>query len=155
MPHPILKELETIASRTAIENGFDLRGVKLLSHLKPITVQVQIAGRAKEDISLEDCANFSQPMENAIENSKLLQDSYVLEVSSPGISDQLSNDRDFKTFKGFPIEVTYRDGGKGEVQRNGLLQERSDDYLRLNTKGKMKDIPREDIIQVRLISPTG
>ncbi len=155
MSHPSLTDLEDLASKTAVENGFSFRGVKLLAHLQPITIQVQISHPTKEDVSLEDCATFSKPMETAIDDSNLLQDAYVLEISSPGISDQLSNDRDFKTFKGFPIEVKYRDKEKAEVQRNGLLQERSDSYLRLNTKGKMKDIPRTDIIQVRLISPTG
>ena len=40
-----------------------------------------------------------------IENSNLLNCSYVLEISSQGVSDELTSERDFKTFKGFPVNV--------------------------------------------------
>jgi len=29
----------------------------------------------------------------------------VLEISSQGVSDELTSERDFKTFKGFPVNV--------------------------------------------------
>ena len=40
-----------------------------------------------------------------IENSNLLNCSYVLEIGSQGVSDELTSERDFKTFKGFPVNV--------------------------------------------------
>ena len=155
MPHPILKELETIASKTAAQNGFDLCGVQVFTHLSPITMQVQIRHTGGGDVSLEDCARFSTPMGEAIDTSQILNEAYVLEVSSPGIGDQLLTDRDFHSFRGFPVEVTFRDEKNLEFHRSGLLHERSEDHLQLNIKGKISRIPRKNVIGVCLTSPTG
>ena len=62
---------------------------------------------------------------------------------------------DFEIFKCFPIEVTYQDLKKIEQQTNGLLLERTDNDLQINQKGKIRLIPVEDIIQVRLTTPSG
>ena len=120
-----------------------------------MTMQVQIRHSGGGDVSLEECASFSTPMSEAIETSKLLQEAYILEISSPGINDQLISDRDFQTFRGFPIEVTYRKGQESEILGTGLLLERSADHVHLNIKGKISRIPRKDVIGVRLTSPTG
>ncbi len=146
--------MEHLASKTAASNGLELCGVKVLAHLIPITIQVQIRHSGGGDVSLEDCARFNEPMGQAIETSKIINDAYVLEISSPGLSDQLLTDRDFKTFRGFPVEVTYKDERKSEKRKSGLLHERSDESLHLNIKGKINRISRQNISEVRLISPT-
>ncbi len=155
MPHPLLPELEILASDTAAERGYEVCAVQLLTHHKPITMQVQIRQIGGGDVSLDDCAVFSSPMGEAIEVSQIIQEEYVLEISSPGISDELKNERDFNTFKGFPVEVTIEKKNKSKLQSTGLLHERSNDHLLLNIKGRMKRIPLEEIRQVRLVSPTG
>ncbi|KGG13520.1 hypothetical protein EV05_0175 [Prochlorococcus sp. MIT 0601] len=121
-----------------------------------MNIQVQIKKMScEEEISLEDCVHFSEPMNEAIEQSKLLDNGYVLEISSPGLSDLLETDRDFKTFKGFPIEVRLKDKDNSELLKSGLLHERSKEYLLVNIKGRISKIPRKNIISVQLTSPTG
>ncbi len=120
-----------------------------------MTMQVQIRHMDGGDVSLDDCARFSGLIDKAVEDSQLIDQAYVLEISSPGISDQLCSDRDFQTFKGFPVEVIFKDSKTHENRRTGRLHERSPDHLCLNNKGRMDHIPREDVIQVRLTSPTG
>ena len=115
-----------------------------------MTMQVQIRHAGGGDVSLEDCARFSTPMGEAIDTSQILDERYVLEISSPGINDQLMTDRDFKTFRGFPVEVTFRDDKNLELHRAGLLHERSENHLQLNIKGKISRIPRKNVIEVCL-----
>ena len=155
LPHPLLPELETLASSTATEYGFALCGVHLHTHLIPMTMQVQIAQQGGGDVSLEDCARFSHPMSEALESSELINEAYVLEISSPGIGEQLLNDRDFKTFRGFPIQIVTRNESQAEISTEGLLLERSNDHVLINIKGRIKEIPRDDVISVRLTSPPG
>ena len=118
-------------------------------------MQVQIRHAGGGDVSLEDCAKLSAPMGEAIDTSQILNEAYVLEISSPGINDQLITDKDFKTFRGFPIKVTCQDEKNTEFARSGLLHERSTDHLYLNVKGKISRIPRRNVIEVFLTSPTG
>jgi len=107
------------------------------------------------DVSLDDCASFNTPMSEALEASNLFADDYILEISSPGIGDYLLVDRDYKTFKGFPVEVTFKDEGNSELRKVGLLSARSSEHVQLNIKGKMNRIPRENVIGVRLTTQSG
>lgn len=79
-----------------------------------MTVQILVQRTDGSDISLDECASLSAPLGEAMDAAGLLADAYVLEVSSPGVSDELQDDRDFRSFRGFPIEVQFRDA-KGET----------------------------------------
>ncbi len=149
-----MPDLETLASTTASENGYELCGLQLLTHLIPMTLQVQIRQASGNDVSLDDCANLSGPMGIAIENSNLLSAPYVLEISSPGIGDTLKSDRDFKSFNGFPVKVVFKNKEGSELQENGLLHECSSSHVNLNIKGRIKQIERNDVIYVRLTTST-
>ena len=154
MPHPLLPDLESLATDVASSKGFDLCGIQLLTHMSPMTLEVQIRHSSGADVSLDDCAGFSGVLGDALEASTLLTDAYVLEISSPGIGDQLSSDRDFQTFRGFPVEVHHRDKYGSEQRLEGLLLERDADTLQINIRGRIKRIPRDGVISVRLTSPS-
>ncbi len=120
-----------------------------------MTLQVQIRQRNGSDVSLDDCAHFNEPMSEALEASNILAESYILEISSPGIGESLHTDRDFETFRGFPIQISFRSENGSEILKDGLLQARSDNHVLLNTKGRITRILRKDVVYVRLTSPTG
>ncbi len=155
MPNQIVKDLEHLAAITAVKAGFQIIGVHLLATTNPMTIQIQIRHQNGDDVSLEDCSNLSKPMIDSIENANLIKGSYVLEISSPGLSDILETDKEFETFKGFPIEVSTKNKANNPLLHSGLLHERSNDHVLINIKGRMSKIPREEVIQVRLTSPTG
>ena len=135
-----------------MQNGFDICDVKLHTHQKPMTLQVQIRRNDSNhyDVSLEDCARLSGPIGEAIEASSLLSEAYVLEISSPGINEFLTEDRDFKTFKGFPVEVLSITENGLELNQKGLLHERNESHLVLNMKGKITRISIGLVKSVRL-----
>ena len=154
LPHPLLPDLTSVAASAAGDQGFELVDLQVLTHLRPMTVQIQIRRASGEDVTLDDCAGFSGPMGDAIEASSLLSEAYVLEISSPGIGDLLQSDRDFQTFKGFPVEVSFEDGD-GQLQTlAGSLLDRNADHLEINIKGRIKRIPRAAVSNVRLTSTT-
>ena len=155
LPHPLLPDLTTLASVTADRHGFEMVSVQVLTHLQPMTLQIQIRRSNGEDVSLDDCAGLSAPMGEAIEGSSLLTEAYVLEISSPGIGDRLQSDRDFQTFRSYPVDVVYKDGDGEEQCQSGTLLERTADHVQINMRGRVKRIPRDSVISVELTSPTG
>jgi ribosome maturation factor RimP len=153
LAHPLIPELEQLAQAALASTAFELRGVQLLSHRIPLTLQVLVQRRDGKDISLDECAVLSAPLSDALEAAGLLGETpYVLEVSSPGVSEELHDDRDFRSFRGFPVAVLHRDGKGSEARCEGLLLERNDAELQLNIRGRIKRIPREAVIQVRLVT---
>lgn len=155
MPHPLIPDLRTLASQVAASAGFQVCGVQLLSHRIPMTLQVQLRLADGGDVNLDDCASFSGLLDAALEAGELLQEAYVLEISSPGIGEELSEDRDFRSFRGFPVEVRYTDARTGaEARREGLLLERDATTVHLNVRGRTVRFPRSDVLSVRLVAPT-
>ena len=149
-------ELKVLTAKSAKTNGFDVTDFKMFTHLNPLSIQVNIRHKNPEKkVSIDDCSILSQYIDEAIQNSSILDQPFTLEISSEGIGETLTEEKDFQVFKGFPIEVTYQDLKKIEQKTNGLLLERSDNDLKINQKGKIKRIPVEDVIQVRLTSPSG
>ena len=149
-------ELKVLTEKSATNNGFDVIDFRMVTHLNPLSIQVNIRHKDPgKKVSIDDCSALSQYIDEAIQSSSILNQAFTLEISSEGVGEILSEEKDFQIFKGFPIEVTYQDLKKIEQQTNGLLLERSDNDLQINQKGKIQRIPVEDVIQVRLITPSG
>ena len=118
-----------------------------------MTVQVMVRRSDGGDVSLDACAAFSGPLGEALESAALLESAYVLEVSSPGIEEELTSDRDFNSFRGFPVAVTLCDGQGAEQIREGLLLGRDALEVRLNVRGRTLRLNRATVTHVRLVSP--
>jgi len=128
----------------------------MLTHLNPLSIQVNIRHKNPDKkVTIDDCSILSGYIDEAIQGSLIIDQPFTLEISSEGVGDFLTEEKDFKIFKGFPIEVTYQGLKKIEQQTNGLLLKRTDNDLQINQKGKTNRIPVEDVIQVRLITPSG
>ena len=156
MSNPTSSELKEIASNAVIVNGFEVVDIEMLTHSIPLSIQVNVRHKDPEkEVTIDDCAFLSQPIDEAIQNSSTINQPFTLEISSEGIGDFLTEDRDFQTFKGFPVEVTYQDLKKVEQQKKGLLLARSEDDLQINQKGKINRIPIKDVLRVRLTTSSG
>ncbi len=98
-------KLEIILQKVAKEYDFEICSLDIQTNQNPIILEIRIKKTNGNDVSIDDCSKFNTPASNEIENSNLLNCSYVLEISSQGVSDELTSERDFKTFKGFPVNV--------------------------------------------------
>ena len=143
-------KLESILKKVAHAWDFEIHSLNIQTNHKPIIIEIIIKKTNGDDISLDDCALFNTPASEEIEKSNLLNCSYVLEISSQGVSDELTSERDFKTFKGFPVNVELNQKNSKIKFLNGLLYEKSKDYLAINIKGKIKKIPFDEVLKISL-----
>lgn len=153
LPHPLTTDLEALARGIAEPAGLRVVGIQLHTHRIPMTVQVLLRRADGGDVSLDDCATISGPLGEAFDACPLLDMAYTLEVSSPGIGERLESDRDFSSFRSFPVAVLRRAANGHEREQEGLLIDRDAETLRLNVRGRTLRIPRNEVLQVRLISP--
>ena len=142
-------KLENLLEKVAFKWDLEICSLNLKTNQSPILIEIIIKKTNGDDISLDDCALFNTPASNEIEKSNLLNCSYVLEISSQGVSDELTSERDFKTFKGFPVNVELNQNSKIKFL-NGLLYEKSKDFLAINIKGKIKKIPLDEVLRINL-----
>ena len=145
-------KLEALLEEVASELNLEIYCLNIQTNQNPIVIEITIRKTNGDDISLDDCSLFNTPASDEIEKSNLLNCSYVLEISSQGVSDELTSERDFKTFKGFPVNVELNQKNSKQKFLNGLLYEKSKDYLAINIKGKIRKIPFDEVLKISLCS---
>ena len=57
-------------------------------------------------IEIDDCQALSERLEKVLDEKDIIRDSYILEVSSPGLDRQLKKPRDFVREQGKKVDVT-------------------------------------------------
>ncbi len=142
--------LESLLQGVAKEFNLKINSLDILTNQNPVTIKIIICKTNNDDITLDDCSKFNNPAISVIDNSNFLNCSYVLEIGSQGVSDELTSERDFKTFKGFPVNVELNQKNSQIKFLNGLLYEKSKDYLAINIKGRIKKIPFNEVLKVSL-----
>ena len=77
---------------------------------------------------------------------------YELIISSPGVRDELHSDRDYISFRGFPVVVLTTEEFKKKTEFQGTLVDRDQDSVRISIKGRIIKIPRNICQRVALPS---
>jgi ribosome maturation factor RimP len=149
MTHPLVPQIIDLATPVAEELGLEVVGVVFHTNQRPPVLRVDIRN-AQQDTGLDDCERMSRALEAFLDGSDIIPDAYVLEVSSPGISRQLATDREFISFKGFPIIVSTSQPYDGQQEWIGQLIRRDEVSVYLNQKGRIVEIPRTLINRVLL-----
>ncbi len=102
-------------------------------------------------ITIDDCELISRALSDLLDREDFIEDSYILEVSSPGLGRPLKKDKDFDRSIGEQVEIkTYRplDGSK---EFTGTLKEYDKDTVTIETETeKALQIARSDIALIRL-----
>jgi ribosome maturation factor RimP len=149
MTHPLIPHILTLANPIADQLNLEVVGAVFHTHQNPPVLRIDIRN-PNTDTGLEDCEHMSHALEPILDASDLIPDAYVLEVSSPGLSDQLVDDRDFRSFRGFPVVIETDPPFHGRNHWEGTLVERDDLVVRINQKGRAIAIPRDAILRVQL-----
>ena len=77
-------------------------------------------------ITIDDCELVSRALSDLLDKEDFIPDSYILEVSSPGLGRQLKKDKDFKRSIGKEIEIKlykpikFKEGNK-EISTKELI----------------------------------
>ncbi|MDS3859691.1 ribosome maturation factor RimP [Thermosynechococcaceae cyanobacterium BACA0444] len=149
MSHPLIPIVHDLAKSVASQLGLEAVAVYFYTHHSPPTLRVDIR-HPERDITLEDCAQMSHCLEEVLDASDRVTTAYVLEISSPGLSNDLTTDRDFKSFRGFAVQVTAHSPDHGQQAWQGTLIGRDEVAVYLNQKGRKITIPRDQVSLVQL-----
>ncbi len=82
-------------------------------------------------ITLDDIEGFHRALDPLLDEADPIPDSYVLEVSSPGLERPLRNERDFRIFAGRPVLLASREPIDGRREWAGRLLGLDQDAVRI------------------------
>lgn len=149
MTHPLLPPITEIAELVAQKLNVEIVTLAFQVNKNPPVLRIDIRNLSG-DTSLSDCEKMSHLLEENLDAQDIIPSAYMLEISSPGIGNNLTSDREFISFKSFPVIVETNTEYKKQTQWHGNLQGRDEKAIHINCKGKIILIPREIVTQVRL-----
>mgnify|MGYP001226910803 FL=1 len=144
-----VKKTEKLMEPILAENHFDLYDVEYVKEGGNWYLRVYIDKEG--GINVNDCELVSRALSEALDRDDFIPDSYILEVSSPGLGRQLKKDKHFEKSIGEEVEIKlYKPINKQKVWV-GILISYDEDNLRIQLENEtVMDIFRKDIALVRL-----
>ena len=149
MTHPLIPQIIELATPIAQQLNLEVVGAVFQTNQRPPILRVDVRNLSN-DTSLNDCEQMSRALETTLDEIEVIPGAYVLEISSPGISRQLTTEREFVAFKGFSVIVKTFAPYKDQKEWQGKLQGRDEQAVYLNRQGRAIAIPRELIAKVQL-----
>ena len=105
-------------------------------------------------VTLDDCSEISNQVSDLLDIHEVPPDTYILEVSSPGLNRPLSRENEFIKYRGHNIMVKVRDELDGKRIFTGKLLDFQEggreEILIIDTKDKVYRISRETVVRATL-----
>jgi ribosome maturation factor RimP len=137
----LTEEIKRIVESKLTDPSQFLVEVLLSSKKGPKKLLIIIDG--DNGVTIDDCGNISRELSKALDDSSLLDENYMLEVSTPGLDHPLKLKRQYKKNIGRKLKIKLAD-----KIVEGQLKNVSDEVISLDQEtgsGKKKEVTSLDI----------
>jgi ribosome maturation factor RimP len=107
--------------------------------------------RREGSVSLDDCAAVTRALDVALEQDSELTESYVLEVSSPGLDRVIKRVDEYHIFAGRQVALLFSESFEGRMETEGRLETLHDGRVVLSVAGDEVHIPLHVIKKAKLV----
>jgi len=155
-----VEHLDEIAQKIATRHACDVVQVTYRREQTGWVLRVLIEKRGSDPMIASGvdhalCSKVSRDLGEAIDVEDAIIDSFVLEVSSPGIERPLTRLADFDRFKGREARVeTSAPVGGGKRHKGRILGARGEDVELIRADGESVVIPFQKIAKAHLVYET-
>ena len=101
-------------------------------------------------ISVDDCETVSRRLSDWLDKEDFISESYILEVSSPGLVRPLKKDKDFARSIGKDVDVRLYRARDKRKDFTGVLKAYDNDTVTIEEEGKELVFERGEIALIRL-----
>ncbi len=131
------------------ELGYDLVDIEYVKENNENFLRFYIG--KPEGITIDDCQKVSEIVGEKLDELDPIQESYYLEVSSPGLDRPLKTDKDLRRNLGKDVEVSLYKNLDGSKKYSGELVDYTEDYIRIRMDNlEEKEIERDIISSIKL-----
>ena len=143
------KHTEQLLMPLVEEQGFELVDVEYVKEGGSYYLRAYIDKPG--GITIDDCEVISRSLSDLLDQEDFIDESYILEVSSPGLGRPLRKDKDFRRSIGEEVEIRLYQAVDGEKEWYGILKDFDKDQIMIETEdGDDKSFLRSAIALVRL-----
>lgn len=131
------------------DNKFELVDVEYVKEAGNWFLRVYIDKEG--GITIDDCELISRGLSDLLDEQDFISDSYILEVSSPGLGRQLKKDKDFARSIGEDVEIKLYRALNKQKEIFGILKDFDQDTVVIELEDESEIvIERKDIAIIRL-----
>ena len=142
--------LEAVVNAELDAAGFDLVELRQGGSKSRPLIEIRIDRRDGSNVSVDDCARVSRALEARLDDSGLVPERYVLQVSSPG-DRPLRSSAEWRRFVGRWVSVLAPDhGGRFEGKLVDVDGESGAENATLEIAGKQRTLPLAAVKEARL-----
>jgi len=133
-----------------IEKGFELIELEFGAYGKSPVLRVYIENPTRP-ITIDDCTEVSYILSNVLDTIDMEEQSYILEVSSPGFDRPLRREKDFVRFAGETVRVQTDMPVNGRKNFKGVLQGIDNEMVLVDVNGEILQIHLENLKHANLV----
>ena len=114
-------QIWTLTQEVVSELGYELVDIELTGNRSQQLIRVYI--EKPGGILLADCVAVSRELGKRLDEKDVIEKSYRLEISSPGIERPLRKIQDYERYVGYRVRIRLKGGLKGKRKIAGKLDE--------------------------------
>ncbi len=101
-------------------------------------------------IGIDECESFSRKFDEVFDKLELIDEAYILEISSPGADRVLKTEREFTYYKGRKVEAKLYKAIEGKKEFCGTLGDFDGETAQIDVDGETVKVPVKDAVYIRL-----
>ena len=131
------------------ENDFDLVELRVSQQGKKVNIEV-LADNSISSIDLDHCAILNRAICDKLEAEDMIDNSYVVAVSSPGLDRPLVSQKDFVRARGREVRFIFDEPVANKHEWVGVIQDATAEQVIIRYKNKKSSkkppFPEEEIL---------
>ncbi|MFH1996180.1 MAG: ribosome maturation factor RimP [Candidatus Omnitrophota bacterium] len=136
-------KIRTIVARHIEEAGADLVDIQHRREGRGLVVRVLVD--RPDGITIGECGALSSIIGEAFDREAVIQEAYILEVSSPGLDRPIITENDFKRVLGKELVITTTEKVEGKIEHAGVFVGMNDAEIVIESSGLSTPVPKDKI----------
>lgn len=143
------KKIEELVEPEIEKLGLELYDVEYVKEGKEYYLRIYID--SEKGVSIEDCENVTNVLNDILDKADYIKEQYFLEVSSAGIEKVLKYDKHFEKNLGKKIEINLYTKFENKKQYVGTLERYNDNEIVILTDDEEISFDKKNIANIKLI----
>jgi len=143
----VVDRVKALISEYLEQNGVEL--VEITYRREKGGMTLRLLADTPEGISIKECEDLNNYLSEVLDKGSVINDRYLLEVSSPGLDRPLTTDRDFERVMGKMLEVTTYEPIDMRKSHEGTFIGVDKENIVIESNGISMVIPRGKIAMAR------
>ncbi len=143
------KKIEELIEPEIEKLGLELYDVEYVKEGKEYYLRIYID--SEKGVSIEDCENVTNVLNDILDKADYIKEQYFLEVSSAGIEKVLKYDKHFEKNLGKKIEINLYTKFENKKQYVGTLERYNDNEIVILTDDEEISFDKKNIANIKLI----